>query len=153
MKAKVLLFRIFIFLTAFYLSIGICLLVEKLNAKTTAQPEIPVQKTFKSTESRFQVETLDSLQIGKDEAAAEKGETEEFSFQPDGEFYSDQYLPREFRDFNFFTVQTLNWENMSEENDYQPENIPPRGFLNAGKEFNFIKISVGNRFLCLKLKK
>lgn len=147
MKAKTFLFQFFIGFSAFSLGVGIFFVWQKINVKTIAQSQTPYQLLEKPDRVTNKVETIDSIPPTNSDIPTEIDEAEKAPFYPDGEFYPEGALSEEFSDFNYFSIGAFNWENATEENNYQPTAIIPTGFLLTSKEFKFEKISIGNRLV------
>ncbi len=147
MKTKTFLFRFLIGFSAFSLGIGFFFVWQKVNVKTIAQSQTSLESSEKQTQETHLVETIDSLPSPNFDIPTEKDELRKYPFYPDGEFYPDGVLSEEFSDFNSFSIEANNWENASEENNYQPEAIVPKGFLLTNKKFEFEKINIGNRLV------
>jgi hypothetical protein len=79
----------------------------------------------------------------------ENSEKTEPEFCPDGEFYFAGDSPKGFKDFKSLTIQTKDYEQVSEENDYEGEPIPPKGYIfgNKNREFNFVRVSISPKQL------
>lgn len=72
-------------------------------------------------------------------------EEKEPAFNPDGDYYIVGILPKGFKDFNDLSVTTRDYENASEENNYEGAPIPPEGFIYAGKKFEFKRININGK--------
>lgn len=150
MNVKSFVFRFIVGTLAFSLSIGVYFIWQKLTIKTVAQSTSLVKPVIQISETKSVVESLDSLPSTNIEVSTEKVESEEYPFYPDGEFYTNTNLTKEFIDFRYIEVEANDWEKASEENDYKPLPIIPKGFLLTNKKFKFIKINLGNRLISFK---
>jgi hypothetical protein len=133
MKTKTYFFRLIIALIALVIGLGVYRIVERF------------QHSFDEHDACLN-QPQNSIPIAAKEEPVETASTQEDSeFYPDGEFYLDDKLPKEFKDFNTLSITSHDWTNATEENNYQPETVIPKGYLKTGKKYNFTKISIANR--------
>ena len=69
-------------------------------------------------------------------------EETEYEFDAAGDYFIIGDLPKGFKDFDIFSLTTKNYENATEENDYEGVPIPPEGYVSTNKKFEFVKIKV-----------
>ncbi|MDQ3799544.1 MAG: hypothetical protein M3384_08845 [Acidobacteriota bacterium] len=78
----------------------------------------------------------------KSEPVKEKVERE---FDAGNDYYIVGDSPKGFKDFDIFSLTTRNYENASEENNYQGIPIPPEGYVLTTKKFKFVRINVAGK--------
>jgi hypothetical protein len=66
-------------------------------------------------------------------------------FYTEGDFYIIGDLPKGFKDFRILRIITHDYEKASVENNYEGVPIPPEGYLEAKKEFNFTRIKIADK--------
>lgn len=71
-------------------------------------------------------------------------------FSPDGYYYVIGDLPPGFKDFKWFELTTRNYQNDAKENNHEGVPIPPEGFFSTNKPFNFVKISISDKWLAFE---
>lgn len=72
---------------------------------------------------------------------------EEYEIPTGGEFYLIGDLPKGFKDFQHLSFQTVDYALASAENDYQDIHIPPKGYIETNRQFDFTRISVSSKRL------
>jgi hypothetical protein len=65
------------------------------------------------------------------------------NFYPDGEYVLYEDVPKAFKNIEFISLQTYDWNT----NDDKPKSLTPKGFLKAQKSYKFSKISINNRLI------
>lgn len=83
--------------------------------------------------------------INETPANTETEDKSAYEFDAEGEYYLIGDLPEGFKDFDTLGIETRNYENVSEENDWKGVPIPPEGFVLTKKKFKFVRINIANR--------
>jgi hypothetical protein len=154
MKAKVYLFRVVIGLIAFGLGIGIYWTIKGFGEFESEYPtclNYPAEISLE--EANIVKEELNpngSLSLtNRDMTAAQTTEVIEDSFYAGGDYYLIGDLPKDFKDFDYLSISTDDWDDKAK--TLFP--IPPKGSLFMRKEHKFIRIAINNRQISFKTEK
>ncbi|CAN5287935.1 hypothetical protein BH20ACI1_BH20ACI1_18500 [soil metagenome] len=147
MKAKTYLFRFAVAFTAFVCGVGF-FGVGRYFQKTFAAKE---QKVELAAPAPIIVEQAETPVIEKTDVADDSEENAKYEFEVGGFYSIIGELPKGFEDFEEISVTIMDYENASEETDYEGISIPPKGYLlQAEKEFNFTRISLTNKLMAFE---
>jgi hypothetical protein len=147
MKVKKYLFRLVVGLLALALGLGVYWIFEYLQ-RYNEEIDLCLVPS-----ERIQLADYSPIFEKQESLVNPKVEETPNEFYPDGEFYQEDKLTGEFKDFIHFEVTTEDWTNATEKNDYQPKPIIPKGLLQARKKYKFVKISAANWMLSFETEK
>lgn len=145
MKTKIYLFRIVVGSLAFLFSLGIYTVWQ--NFQTTAAAPTP-PPTMALTDSEKLRETYPMLpsetkaEPAMPETVKDEAETK---FDPEGSYQIAGDAPKGFEDFVNFSI--VNKDYKTEDEEEYGKLIAPEGYVQADKEFNFNKISIGSKLI------
>jgi hypothetical protein len=150
MKLRIYALRITVALTTFGLCVGLfeigrCLTADSQPKTEEASTDQPVEKELPDvlpTEVTVFPPHVEQTPTIYPTGTEEKTE---YEFDAGNDYYIIGKLPKAFRDFENLSIVTRDYENTSEENNYEGVPIPPRGFFLAKKEFDFTRINIANR--------
>jgi hypothetical protein len=155
MKLKIYVFRFVIAILAFGLGAGLLSAGRYLQSvfRTKEQKVVSVQPVNKPEVASVPpiigqpVPTPTFVQPATTEQTNSPVESEEntdYELDFFGDYYMVDKLPKGFKDFQGFSIITRDFET---ESDEYPSGIPipPKGSVQAGKEFKFTRISLGNK--------
>ena len=150
MKLRIYALRVAVALTAFGLCVGLFEIGRYLTADS--QPNAEEVKTVQSVEKELPDILPTEVAVFpprvEQTPTISPTETEEktvYEFDAGNDYYIIGKLPKGFRDFENLSIVTRDYENASEENNYEAVPIPPKGFFLAKKEFNFTRINIANK--------
>jgi hypothetical protein len=150
MKFRIYALRVAVALTAFGLSLGLFEIGRFLTADS--QPKTEEVKTTQPVEKELPAILSPEVAVfppGVEQTPTiSPTETEEktvYEFDGGNDYYIIGKLPKGFRDFENLSIVTRDYENASEENNYEAVPIPPKGFFLTKKEFNFTRIKIANK--------
>ena len=154
MKIKIYLLRFAIGLTAFIFGISIFSVGQYFQSvfqtkEQKAESVAPFKvEQVKIEELIYPPRDVEEVKTPVTEQAAANIESEEkteYEFDGGGDYYIIGDLPKGFKDFDTLSITTKDYENMSEENNWQGVSIPPQGSIFTKTEFKFIRINIANK--------
>ena len=152
MKIKTYLFRLFVAVAAFIFGVGFYnsgLYLQSLFPSTgeTATSFCPLFEQEIAV-----VPIVENLPVtGQNDSASDSHGDGRYDFDATGDYYifdsesKPAALPKAFSDFEEISITTRDYANASAENDYAGDAIPPRGYVQAKKAYNFVRINVADR--------
>lgn len=144
MKIKIYLFRLTIAVTAFIFGISSFSVrqyfqsifrAKEQKIELAAPVEIEPVKIEEITEP-FGIEPGSS-----DESVKEI----EYEFDAGGDYYIIGDLPKRFENFEIFSITTKNYDNASNDNNWEGIPIPPEGYVLTKIKFNFVRINISDK--------
>jgi hypothetical protein len=140
---KIYLLRFFVALSAFVFGVAVFSGFRIIKKQFAAPP--PASK-IKESFSDAQIAQLDTAIVEQVKNIETEAEPEkEWEWDGAGEFYlAGETPPKGFKNFEFMEIITRNYEVQNETGAYGAR-IPPEGFIQAGKKFKFVRLSIGNR--------
>ena len=158
MKLKIYALWFVVALTAFGLSLGLIEIGRYLQTAFSSEAKNEAKKDEAKKEESVGTVTIEEITypprvvnlttvpvVEQPAPVIESKENTENEFYADGDYYIIGKLPKGFRDFEILSIVTRDYENASEENNYEGAPIPPKGFFLIKKEFNFTRINIANR--------
>lgn len=150
MKLKNYVLRVAVALTAFGLCVGLIEIGRYLTADSYLKTEEfkAVQSVEKKSPVNLPLEVAVSPPRFEQPPEISSLVTEEkngYEFDAGSDYYIIGNLPKGFRDFENLSIVTRDYENASEENNYEGVPVPPKGFIFTKKQFNFTRINIANR--------
>jgi hypothetical protein len=143
MKTKVYFFRLIIALIALVIGLGVYRIVERYQQSFEVE-ERCLNQTLTENPFALKQEPLVTIVTNND--------TQDSEFYPDGEYYpSEEDLVDGFRNIEELTIEASDWTDATD--NIPPKQISPKGMLKAGKEYNFKKMSINNRFISFETEK
>jgi hypothetical protein len=151
MKLRAFVYRLVALPAAFILGVGF------FNAGQYLQSFFQTPETAAAVQPAVKKETLyvppwvapsplyDPTRYAAPEPAADDKEEAKPEFSPDGDYYIIGALPKGFRDVEFLNIATKNYDNASEENNYEGVPIPPEGHILTEKKFDFDSINIDGK--------
>ncbi|MGI8640639.1 MAG: hypothetical protein ACR2MG_11935 [Pyrinomonadaceae bacterium] len=146
MKIKIYLFRLVVAFTAFIFGISFFSVGQYLKSvfQTKKQETVAIQPVIKQ-------EILSAPPVVQPTVTtADSRENTVSEFDGTGDYYIIGDLPKGFEDFEDLNITTRDYENASEENDYQGTIIPPEGFILTKKEYKFTRINIADKQLAFE---
>jgi hypothetical protein len=140
---KIYLFRLFVALSAFVFGVAVFSGFQIIKKQFAAPPPAAkVKESFSDSElARLDAAVAEQIKITETEAEPE----EKWEWDGAGEFYfAGETPPKGFKNFEFMEIVTRNYEVQNETGAYGAP-IPPEGYIQAGKKFKFVRLSIGNR--------
>lgn len=150
MKLRIYALRVAVALTAFGLCVGLFEIGRYLTADS--QPKTEEVRMVQPVEKELPAILPPEVAVfppGVEQTPTiSPTETEEktvYEFDGGNDYYIIGKLPKGFRDFENLSIVTRDYENASEENNYEAVPIPPKGSFLTKKEFNFTRIKIANK--------
>jgi hypothetical protein len=144
MKIKVYVLRLTVGLFAFGLAIGLLNVGRYLKSVWQTKPEQIAALRLSVEKETANVKTLiqnAEIELSK---AEETSNSEPYGFDAFGDYFIPGDAPTGFKDFGIISIETRDYENYTDEFPNGVP-IPPTGYVNAGRKFNFKRINIANR--------
>ena len=159
MKIKVYLFRLGVAIAAFIFGISIFSIGQGFQSvfqtkEQNTESAMPVKvEQIRIEELIYPPRNVEEVKtpIGEQTVAnTESEEKTEYEFDAGGDYYIIGELPKGFKDFDTLSITTKNYENVSEENNWEGFSIPPEGYVFTKREFKFVRIKIADKQIAFK---
>lgn len=159
MKMKIYLFRFAVAAAAFVFGISVFSVSQYFQSLFSAKEQktesiAPVKiETVNIEELVYpprNIEQAENPVIEQTESTGSSVKENEYEFNAEGDYYIIGDLPKGFKDFDTLSISTKNYENISEENNWEGVPIPPTGYVFTKKEFKFVRINIANAQIAFK---
>jgi hypothetical protein len=148
MKIKIYLFRLAVAFTAFVFGIGFFNVGQYFQSVfSTKEQKVETVVPVKIEEITYPPDVIEhaNAPVFEQTDAADSEENIEHEFDATGDYLINGDLPKGFEDFGELSITTNDYENVSEENDYKGNPIPPEGFVFVKKKYKFARINIASK--------